>query len=365
MIDEILTRYDRIYPIRIDLAGAGFGAMLLITMNQLRFSERNNLYPVVAFDAACQNAFFDKNYGNNMWHQYFEPVMPLSSESLQSLKITDTEKLFTQTSQAAIEVSETDPDSIYPYPFGKWRFEEIKDLDGWYALQRKKGRETIARYIKPKAAITTQVNAFYDKNLKGSFVLGVHIRGTDLHYAPPVSPAEYFEPIGEYLVKHPDLKILLATDQKQYIEIFKQKFGNKVYFTNSFRSDNEIAPFNRTELSSYQKGEDVLLDILLLAKSDFLIKGASNVGEMAMYFNNKLQCLDLAYKKTKAYGQRYDKGWDNMTNQPAWKLVSKKGLKEIAKDAFLQNKLQEIMYELRKLTKRVRVGLGRVKNLFK
>lgn len=361
MIEEILNKYDKIYPIRIDLPGAGFGAVLLTVMNQLRFCERNNYYPVVALDQNCENAFFDKNYGNDMWAQYFEPVMPLSLAIFRSMPSANSERFFVQTSKNAIAVSEEDPDSIYPYPFGKWRAEPIDDLDLWYEWQREKGRETMQRYIRPKAEIVAVVNDFYERNLKGSFILGVHIRGTDLHYAPPVSPAEYFELIEKYVSEYPEIKILLATDQQQYIGIFEQKFGDKIYSTSSFRSDNEIAPFNRSEISPYQKGADVLIDMLLLSKADFLIKGVSNVGEMAMYFNRNLTCADLAYKKLKAFGQSYDKGWDNMTNLPAWKLVHTRGLTDIAADAFSQNKFQQVIYEARKMAKRIRVKLGVIK----
>lgn len=360
MIEDILSKYEKVYPISIDLPGAGFGAVLLITMNQLRFCERKNYYPIVAYDTNSQNAFIDKDHGDNFWSQYFEPVLPFSFINLIKTNIPK-ERIFEQHSSLAIKISEEDIESIYPYPFGKWRFQIGEDLDHWYKLQRKKGRETVSKYIRPKAHILEKVESYYNKHLIGSNVLGIHIRGTDLHYAPPVSPAEYFEPIEQYLIQHPESKIFVATDQKQYIETFRDKFGERVYFSNCFRSDNDVAPFNRPELSPYQKGEEVLLDILILAKTNFLIKGVSNVGEIALYFNKNLDCLDLGYKKVKAFGQRYDTAWDNMTNPGAWKLVGKNKLNDISHDAYSQNKAQELYYELRKIIKQIRVVLGRIK----
>jgi hypothetical protein len=360
LIEDILNRYEKIYPISIDLPGAGFGALLLTTLNQLRYCERNNLYPVILYDSNCKNAFFDENYGNNLWTQYFEPVLPFSVDDLENEKIPK-EKIFKQTSLSAIKISEECAESIYTYPFGKWRSQIPEDLDLWYNSQRKKGRETVNKYIKINKRIHKKVEDYYIKNLQGSTILGIHIRGTDLHYAAPVSPAEYFSSVEKYLSEYPKSKIFIATDQEQYISVFQNKFGDAVYFSDCFRSNNDIAPFNRTELSPYQKGEDVLVDILILSKSDFLIKGSSNVGEIALYFNENLDCLDLGYKKIKAFGQRYDAAWDNMTNPTAWKLVSKSHLNNIAYNTHSQNKIQELYYEARKLIKRIRVVLGNVK----
>lgn len=367
MIEGILNKYDKICPIRVDIPGAGFGAVILTTLNMVRYCERYNYYPVVSYDKDCKTAFFDPKEGKELWEQYFEPVMPLSYENLgeeisgnQDL----TNKLFSLTSEEAIKISEENPDSIYSFPFGKWRSENIGDLDAWYATQRAKGRETMGRYVKPKAHIQKQVEDFYQKQFSNSFVLGLHIRGTDLHYAPVVSPAEYFPHIDVYVEKEPSLRIFLATDQAQYIPVFEERYGDKVVYSDCFRSDNEVAPFLRKELSPYQKGEDVLLDILLLSRTDFLIKGSSNVGEMALYFNPLLDCLDLGYKKDKAFGQSYDKDWDNYTNPPAWKLVSKRGVDYLAKDTDSQSITQRIWYLIRSMAKRLRIFLGKIKQGF-
>ncbi|MCO6358769.1 hypothetical protein [Roseivirga pacifica] len=363
MIEEILKSYKKIHPIQINMEGAGFGAIILVTINQLRYCERENLYPIVCYTTECKNAFLDPTMCGELWEQYFEPVMPLSYGKFREIsnQIDLTKHLVKLSSAEAIKVSEEDPDSVYSFPFGKWRSQDLGDLDLWYAKERKKGRETIGKYIKPKIHILQKVDSFYEQHFSNRFVLGVHIRGTDLHYAPVVSPAEYFPHIDSQIEKEPTLKIFLATDQAQYIPVFEKRYGNRIVYSDSFRSDNEIAPFQRKELSPYKKGEDVLLDILLLSKADFLIKGSSNVGEMAMYFNPSLECLDLGYKKQKAFGQSYDKDWDNHTNPPAWQLISKRGLDRIAKDTDSQSLRQLIWYKARRKAKSLRIYLGKIK----
>jgi hypothetical protein len=49
---------------------------------------------------------------------------------------------------------------------------------------------------------------------------------------------------------------------------------------------------------NYRKGEDVLIDCLLLSRSDFLLRCQSNVGELATYFNPELPVIDLQYSRS-------------------------------------------------------------------
>ncbi len=351
MINDILKKHKKIYVLNINLTGAGFGAVLLTTLSQLRYCERQNYYPIINYDSTSLNAFFDSTKGNDLWNQYFQPILPFTYQNLknalQSSQVTE-QDLITLPSDEMIKICEEHPDSIYSYTFGKWRFNKPEQLDEWYALQRKKGQETIQKYVKLKNDIKNKVDQFYNDHLAGSFVLGIHIRGTDLHYAPPVSPPEYFPHIDELIKQHPVLKIFLATDQRQYIDAFKEKYGDKVFYSDCFRSDNEIAPFNRKEISPHKKGEDVLLDILLLSKSDFLLKGTSNVSEFALYFNPLLKCKDLSISKIKAFGQDYGDGWDNMANKPAWEIIGAKNIREKSQNISSQNLIQLIKFNIRK-----------------
>ncbi len=340
---EVLNKYDKIYVIKAPLTGAGFGAIILNVLSHLRYSKRANYYPVVNFDNSWDNPYADPSLHDNFWHHYFEPVMSYSSNDLKkyAAEINDStadDSIFSMPYETFVELVEEHPDSVYSFTFGKWRFAKNLDLDEWYKEQRRKGRETVKEFIRPKAHIVDKVNSFYKQHLKGSFVLGLHVRGTDMNYGAVVAPAEYFKHIDSYIKQHADLKIFLATDQVQYLEVFQDKYGERVYYTNCLRSEDEIAPFKMENASPYQKGEEILLDILLLAKSDFLIKSASNVGEMAIYFSENLECLDLAYKKRYAYGEDYADNWDTNANTVAWKLMEGRKLDELSEDAHHYNK---------------------------
>jgi len=192
------------------------------------------------------------------------------------------------------------------------------------------------------------VERFYDSHMKGRHVLGLHIRGTDLRYAPPVSPAEYFASVERYLDVHPGAHVFLATDQIQYLDLMKKRYGSIVQHYDSLRSSTSTAPFNMNAGSPYRKGEDVLVDILLLSRCAFLVRGASNIPEMAIYFSEALESEDLSLEKRFAFGQDYLDRWSPRATRAAWDIIRSTDLERVSKHAASQNLLQKIGYESRK-----------------
>ena len=364
--------FGGVYILRMNLDGAGFGAMVLQTLNQIRYCERNSLLPVVDYDGSCNSYFFDKSYGDNMWSQYFEPVVPpydfpaimhLCNDPAHSLAESDLKNL---DDDEMLEICEHHTDSIYTFPFADWRYNPPENLGEWYEEQRDKGRETFGRYIQVKPSILSRINKFWNTHLAGFSVLGVHIRGTDLSYAPPVSPAEYFPHIDSWIDSHEKSRIFVATDQAQYLSTFQDRYGEMVISYDSSRSSNEIAPFNLKDVSSYKKGEDVLLDMYLLSRTEFLIKGTSAVSELALYINPELECLDLSLDKRFAFGQDYGKGWNGgvlKETKPAWQLVKSTDLSKISNNAKAQTTWQALEYKYRPLYSPVVIFLQRVKNV--
>jgi hypothetical protein len=57
------------------------------------------------------------------------------------------------------------------------------------------------------------------------------------------------------------------------------------------RSDNDVAAFELENGSPYKKGEDVLIDTLLLSRTNSIIKCAAAGGEFALWFNENLEVL--------------------------------------------------------------------------
>ncbi|MDX1645420.1 MAG: hypothetical protein R3244_13785 [Thermoanaerobaculia bacterium] len=354
---------QKVFVMNLSLKGSGFGLCILDTINQIRYCERENLIPVALYDASAESHFYDPEHGDSMWEQYFEPLGEYSARDLE-LRADDprhplrADNRIELDRSEIIEMFEQHEDSLFAWPYGRWRRGDLEDIESWYADQRAKGRQIVRRYIRPRAEIAAKVDDFWQAKLEGSYVLGVQIRGTDLHYAPPVSPAEYFESIDRRIGEHPDLKIFLATDQRQYVEVMRDRYGERLVSYDVLRSDDEVAPF-KMDASPYKKGEDVLIDILLLARSDHLLRGASHVAEMAMYFGpDSLECTDLAIRKTKAFGQDYGKLWSYDASRPAWSLLKKTELDAVSDNAASQTPLETLIYAARSFTLNLARRLG-------
>ena len=89
-----------------------------------------------------------------------------------------------------------------------------------------------------------------------------------------------------------DFHVFLATDQSQYVDLFREKYGDdRVITYDSLRSETDVAAFEFEGVSPYKKGEDVLVDTLLLSRTSGLIKCAAAGGEVALWFNENLEVI--------------------------------------------------------------------------
>lgn len=347
-----MSEQKPLFLIKPPLKHAGFAACLLTVLNHIRYCEREALTPVVHIDDACDTRFLDPEYGDNVWEQYFEPVDAYSSTDLQRMladpACTRIASELHRVDASIVSHIKANPDSIFTWTFGHWRTDIPDDMTAWFEQQRTKGRETVRKYVRIRPHILDKVDRFFDRYMKGRRVLGVHIRGTDLHYAPPVSPAEYFESIEQYLEDHPDAHLFLATDQVQYLELFKKRYGDIVHYYDCLRSSTSTAPFNSKAGSPYQKGEDVLIDILLLSRCDFFVRGASNIPEMAIFFSENLESKDLSLDKQFAFGQDYFDRWASLATRPAWEMIKNTDLEQVSNYAASQSTLQKLGYEWRR-----------------
>lgn len=109
--------------------------------------------------------------------------------------------------------------------------------------------------------------------------LGVHVRGTDfvhthLHNHPiHASLKEMFDKIDEVYMTWENIEyIYVATEDAQYMEAFREKYGSKVYFTDQQRyitsEDQLLSDLHRknNNCSGFQMGVEYILAINLLAK---------------------------------------------------------------------------------------------------
>jgi Nodulation protein Z (NodZ) len=300
---------DKFLIIRINHSNAGFFAYVNFALNQLIYAEQHNLSPVVYFGPQSgdgPNAYFDPAIGENMWDYYFEPVATLTYTDIER-RLSDPDDPLTLNDLTTLSVEElwriheAEPESIYPYPHGI-HSDKFKSDPEWYSKQRSRGHCIINKYVRIKPHILAKVDAFEREHFAGNRVLGIHMRGTDKGSAKLspelmriVKPREYFQHIDEYTDRHGYCKIFVATEQEQFLHQITARYGDRVLSYQAMRTSGLRNPFQLAG-NGYRKGEDVLIDCLLLSRSDYLLKCTSAVGEFAMYFNPKLACVDLNHR---------------------------------------------------------------------
>ena len=161
-------------------------------------------------------------------------------------------------------------------------------------------------HVKPH--ILAKVDSFEREYFAGKKIIGIHMRGTDKGSAKLspelmriIKPREYFPYIDDYTRKHGYCRIFVATEQQQFLRQMKARYGDRILSYEAIRTSGLRNPF-QLQGSGYRKGEEVLIDCLLLSRSNYLLKCTSAVGEFAMYFNPNLACVDLNHMTN---GPRY------------------------------------------------------------
>ena len=140
-----------------------------------------------------------------------------------------------------------------------------------------------------------------------------------VHVYAQVPPEAYFPFCDAWIEAHPDALLLIATDEASYYERAVSRYGlwsqprlgstrarrdpwsavrrsgRIISASTGYHSRNVISD---TSVDPYTKGLEVLLDALLLSRSDFLLKTSSAVAEFAIWVNLRLHHahLDLQWE---------------------------------------------------------------------
>jgi hypothetical protein len=148
-------------------------------------------------------------------------------------------------------------------------------------------KEIKDKYLIIQPHILNKVDQFVDQYFSGK-VAGIHIRGTDSFFdktRPHLPISYYVKLIEEKLISYN--KILLCTDSLEISTILKNTFGNRIINYDSEKVELDKYRFHLSYISEdpYKIGEDVLIESLLMAKCDLLVRSYSNVSAFALIEN--------------------------------------------------------------------------------
>lgn len=160
-------------------------------------------------------------------------------------------------------------------------------------LPRAVGAALVRRHIGLTPVVESAAREFMSGRWAGAPVVGVHYRGTDKAEDAPRVPYDHVATlVRDQLRSHPDeCRVFVATDEAAFADYMRRAFPSRITYREMFRSvDGRPIDVVNAD-GNYQKGLDAVVDCVLLSRTDFLIRTASNLSLCATLFNERLPDL--------------------------------------------------------------------------
>ena len=134
------------------------------------------------------------------------------------------------------------------------------------------------KYLRPRAEIIAACDTFFEKELKGAPFVAAHLRGGDKFREDESLDAANRQILSALETVDQSQRILLLTDDARCLQMARDRFGDRLAFTDCRRSDAGVH-LGRTDPGN--AGREVMIDAYLaLRASRFIGNGLSNVSAM-------------------------------------------------------------------------------------
>jgi len=260
--------------------GAGLFSNVIFVLNHLLIARKHNFVPIIDMQN-FPTIYSENNRINNTknsWEYYFEKITKYDlNEVYESKNVIITGNRFYRSMTHEINSK---------------HFKDVK------------------KYIKVKKIHTDFANKYFNKYLKNKKILGVHYRGTSYkssasHPFPPTKE-QIINKVEELIKKKNFDAIFLCTEEKRYLELFRKKFNEKLFYIESFRSnlDNAFKLYPRKN-HRYKLGKEILIETLILSKCNTFLHIDTNVSLFVKFFSKnsfpKFEILDNGYNSSNEY----------------------------------------------------------------
>jgi hypothetical protein len=270
---QIKKGYLNIY---LDSDWLGFGARFIKTLELLNYAKIHNV------ELNIEYGYKDKKK-LKYFSRLFEPISERFFSNNKYIKIEDTNEI-----------------------------EKGTDLN--VLLDLKSANQMLLETYVVCDSLKIELDEFIKANFKNERVLGVHYRGTDKEgEATRLQEEKLFVEIQKYL-KNGYSKIFISTDEINILEKVKRRFYPLpvVYRHDAYRSSDGDQFHRKIENDKEVINHDALMNILILSKTDFLLKTASIMSDCCFIFNPDLQYKILSTPHS-----------SNLTWWPATELLNK------------------------------------------
>jgi len=262
----------------------GFFAAFQNTLGALSFAEQYDSIGV--FVNYTTSLYKEPILGSNWFSYFFEPMI-WTRKAHQNLHYYIEQKDFViqPLTNVFSSILKGKDHRTYPVTYG---------LDIWEV------NRLISKYIKINKKVSEKVQKFKKIYMsRQDFLLGVHYRGADalIQFDDPQKYLSIvLEEIEHVLLKYTKgrkvmFKIFVASDDERFVQQMISIYGHRViYQENIPRGQNEdtINVHNDFQFSGYLEGESALIDCLLLAECNYIIKTSSALSATSIGFNPNL-----------------------------------------------------------------------------
>jgi hypothetical protein len=178
------------------------------------------------------------------------------------------------------------------------KIRETEDMEHLFQIEMsiEGGSRTLQKYLRLKPHITQKVEDFWTALGTEGPIIGIHFRGTDKSGEAPRVPWEHcLTVVEDYISNHETQAIFVASDEREFIDFIKISIKDLPVYCNDdhYRSQNSQPIHTDPKGGGYEKGEDALVNVLLLAKCSALVRTTSTFSAWASIFNPKLRVILL------------------------------------------------------------------------
>ena len=151
-------------------------------------------------------------------------------------------------------------------------------------------RDLCQKYIRIHPAILKKADDFWSAKVGKRTVAGIQVRGTDLwttghgHGQAPIDIWHCFKELDKELEKYE--LAYLVTDEARTLEMFKARYGGRlIHYDDVAFSKTGMAIHHDPKINGYKRGEDVVVESVLLSKCDYILAMSSNIARFATIYN--------------------------------------------------------------------------------
>jgi hypothetical protein len=278
----------------------GLFNLFLGVISHTQWALNEGRVPIILYGAkTCYWVPHGYHGGKTVWEYYFEPVIPAFPASRIPPYIL---KAIADNPPNSTEVGRFVDEFAFVSNDGAWGV--TVDGEGLRGPEtnepssrkiRELASSIISKYIRPRDYIIEKADRFFNENLAGRYVIGVHIRGTDAvvdrtrHIQQTyVNYQKYIQVLRQLRRKHPGALIFVASDEQASVDLLRNTFTDVVAYDSIRHQGGEVAGRGPDGgiLPAYltmdpdraaQNGEEAVVEYVLLCRCNYLVHNYSSI----------------------------------------------------------------------------------------